>query len=178
MSWHHPRSLTWHQLDLVITRRDQLSSVLQTSTFHNADCNTEHSLICCRFPSPSKVFHRQSKAGKPRIDVTHIKQPDKVVKFQEAVTTELATIPENASSLQQQWDRMNEATHKAAMTVFGEKRHKSQDWFNDNAALMLPAIEEKRSAMLQHKTRPTRRTLEAAKEAKRKVQRSARYCAN
>ena len=46
VSWRHPRSKHWHQLDFVITRRSLLSHVLITCTSHSADCDTDHSLVC------------------------------------------------------------------------------------------------------------------------------------
>ena len=46
VSWRHPRSGHWHQLDLVITRRDALHNVLNTRSYHREDCYTDHSLIC------------------------------------------------------------------------------------------------------------------------------------
>ena len=41
VSWRHPRSKHWHQLDFVITRRSLLNHVLITRTYHSADCEVE-----------------------------------------------------------------------------------------------------------------------------------------
>ncbi|KAG6925951.1 craniofacial development protein 2, partial [Chelydra serpentina] len=38
VSWRHPRSMHWDQLDLIIIRRSALKCVLLTRTFHSADC--------------------------------------------------------------------------------------------------------------------------------------------
>ncbi|KAI0222273.1 Craniofacial development protein 2, partial [Lamellibrachia satsuma] len=40
VSWKHPRSHKWHQLDLVIARRSALNNVLATRSYHSADCDT------------------------------------------------------------------------------------------------------------------------------------------
>ena len=48
VSWRHPRSGHWHQLDRVITRRDDLNNVLNTRSYHSADCDADHSQICAR----------------------------------------------------------------------------------------------------------------------------------
>ena len=45
MMGRHPLSLNWHQLDLVITRRAELASVFLTHSYHNANCDTDHSLV-------------------------------------------------------------------------------------------------------------------------------------
>ncbi|KAG6924505.1 craniofacial development protein 2, partial [Chelydra serpentina] len=39
VSWRHPRSMHWHQLDLIIIRRSALKCVLLTRTFHSDDCD-------------------------------------------------------------------------------------------------------------------------------------------
>ena len=62
VSWRHPRSGHWHQLDLVITRRDALNNVLNSRSYHSADCDTDHSLICARLIMQRKrLFHSKQK---------------------------------------------------------------------------------------------------------------------
>lgn len=48
VSWMHPRSKHWHQLDLALTRRRDLRETLHTRTFHSADCDTDHSLVAAK----------------------------------------------------------------------------------------------------------------------------------
>ena len=70
VSWRHPRSKHWHQLDLVLTRCKDLGSVKITRNYQSADCDTDHSLVCSKVMlQPSRV-HRSKKAGQPRIDMT------------------------------------------------------------------------------------------------------------
>ena len=45
VSWQHPRSHHWHQLDLIITRRALLNCILITHSFDSANCDTDHSLV-------------------------------------------------------------------------------------------------------------------------------------
>ncbi|XP_066282992.1 uncharacterized protein [Branchiostoma lanceolatum] len=47
VSWRHPRSKHWHQLDLILTRRTSLKNMLLTRAYQSADCDTDHSLVCC-----------------------------------------------------------------------------------------------------------------------------------
>ena len=58
VSWRHPRSKHCHQLDLILFRRAALKNVLRTRSYHNADCNTDHSLVCCKIRLQPKRFHR------------------------------------------------------------------------------------------------------------------------
>ena len=40
VSWRHPCSKHWHQLDLILVRRSAIKNVLHTRTYHSADCDT------------------------------------------------------------------------------------------------------------------------------------------
>ena len=63
VSWRHPRSKHCHQLDLIILRCPSLKNVLHTRSYHSADCNTDHSLVCCRIRLQPKRFHKET--GEP-----------------------------------------------------------------------------------------------------------------
>ena len=43
--WRQPISMYWHHLDLAVTRH---GSVQLTRSYQNAECDTDHSLVCCR----------------------------------------------------------------------------------------------------------------------------------
>ena len=68
VSWRHPRSHHWHQLDLVITRRADLSSVLHTRSYNSADCDMDHSIIA------SKVWSLE-RTSTPRPRVAPVSTP-------------------------------------------------------------------------------------------------------
>ena len=59
----HPRSRQWHQLDLVITKRELLNSVRITQTYHSADCYTDHSLVLSKITLSPKSFIMQNQKG-------------------------------------------------------------------------------------------------------------------
>ena len=90
VSWRHPRSKHWHQLDLVIVRRTSLKTVLLTRSYHSADCDTDHSLVCSKFRLHLKKFHRTKTAGKPRIDTTTMQHPDIVEEFAKSLVDALS----------------------------------------------------------------------------------------
>ena len=62
VSWIHHRSRQWHQLDLVITKRELLNSVHIIRTYHSADCNTDHSLVLSKI-THQKGFIMQNQKG-------------------------------------------------------------------------------------------------------------------
>ena len=40
VSWRHPRSKKWHQVDLILARRSSLKAITHTRSYHSANCNT------------------------------------------------------------------------------------------------------------------------------------------
>ena len=74
VSWCHPRSKRWHQLDLVLTRRCHLQNVLITRSYHSADCDTDHSLVISKLRLCPKKLHQSKPPGKPRINTSRMSQ--------------------------------------------------------------------------------------------------------
>ena len=92
VSWRFRRSGHWHQLDIVITRRDALKNVLNTRSYHSADCDTDHSLICARLRmQPKRCFHAKQK-GPIRINIGNTTYPEKNHQFIESNGTALSGI--------------------------------------------------------------------------------------
>ncbi|XP_047480569.1 craniofacial development protein 2-like [Penaeus chinensis] len=75
VSWRHPRSKHWHQLDLVLVRRSNLNSIKVLRSYHSADCDTDHLLVWCKVKlSPKKMFFSKAK-GKPRLNTANMQDP-------------------------------------------------------------------------------------------------------
>ena len=70
VSWRHPRSKHWHQLDLILTKRVNLSSIKITRSYQSADCDTDSSLVCSNVNFHAKSLHRTRKEGRPHIDTS------------------------------------------------------------------------------------------------------------
>ncbi|XP_066267498.1 craniofacial development protein 2-like [Branchiostoma lanceolatum] len=94
VSWRHPRSKLWHGLDLILTRRTSLL----TRAYQSADCDTDHSLICCKFKMEPKIFHHAIQPGKPRIDISSMSQPELLERFTVAFEKEVNSKPSGLSA--------------------------------------------------------------------------------
>ena len=161
-SWQHPRSKHWHQLDLILVRRAAIKNVLLTRSYHSADCDTDHSLVCCKIRLTPKRFHRAKKQGSPRIDVSKMSRPYFAQKFAEAFESEYdANLQDKAppTSATKKWEKLRDAIHRTALATFGKKTSKSHDWFQAKAAEMTPVIEAKRAAFKEYKRMPNERNL-------------------
>ena len=81
VSWRHTRSKHWHQLNIILVRRSAIRDVLHTRSYHCADCDAGHSVVCCKIRLQLKRFHRTKTQGNPRIDVNMMSHPDLVETF-------------------------------------------------------------------------------------------------
>ena len=177
VSWRHPRSKHWHQLDLIVTRREHLNNVLITRSFQSADCDTDHSFVCSQVRLQPKKMHRVKPPGKPRINISQTSNHSRLESYISTLNEALAAHPPQGDA-QQQWRQLRDSIYGSALLAFGKKTHKTQDWFEANASELSPLLEEKRAALLAHKNNPTQATQQALKSARSQAQRSARRCAN
>ena len=145
VSWRHPRSKHWHQLDLILIRRNAIKNVLHTRLYHSADCDTDHALVCCRIKIQPKRFHRTKKQGSPRINVSKMAQPDLVEQFSEAFEKVLGpSKPGNSAT--EKWQALRDSMHSTALATFGKRTTKTNDWFEAKWREISPVIEAKRIA--------------------------------
>lgn len=177
VSWRHPRSKHWHQLDLILVRRTHIKNILLTRSFHSADCDTDHSLVCCKIRMQPKKFHHAKKSGNPRLDITKMTQTYLVNQFAETFKREFDAL-EPSESATERWNTLRNTIHSTALAVFGKKSSKSPDWFEAKAMEMTPVIDAKRTALAEYKRLPTERNLQILRAARSKVQLTARRCAN
>ncbi|XP_029638786.1 craniofacial development protein 2-like [Octopus sinensis] len=77
VSWCHPRSGHWHQIDFVIVRKNDVDTVKQTRSFYSAHCNTDHPLVIAKVKMDTKKTPRAKKPKKPKINTKkHPKSSD------------------------------------------------------------------------------------------------------
>ena len=73
---------------------------------------------------------------------------------------------------------MRDAVYKAASDTFGKRGRKNEDWFEAGIEELEPAINAKRSALIEYKIQSSETTLAAYREARNSANRVARKCAN
>ena len=152
VSWRHPRSKHWHQLDLILTRRSDLPSVKLTRTYHSADCDTDHSLVGCNLKLKPRKIHHAKNNGRSRIDASKIHDESKVNAFSRLLQD---TLPESrGSNATDRWGCFRDALHNAAISVFSKKISKTADWFEANTMTLMPLIDAKRDALTAYKASP------------------------
>ncbi|XP_069191050.1 uncharacterized protein [Procambarus clarkii] len=115
VSRKHPRSMHWHQLDLILTRRISLPSIKITHSCQSAVCDTDHSLICSKVKMLTKMIHLSKKEDRPRIDTSKIPQSGKGGRF--------STCARGSSPWPSRGQRLlfKDAVFNAVMSTFGKK---------------------------------------------------------
>ncbi|XP_047476471.1 craniofacial development protein 2-like [Penaeus chinensis] len=181
VSWRHPSSKHWHQLDHILVRRAALENVLHTRSNHSTDYDTDHSLVCCKIRLTPKRFHRSKQERNPRIDVNKMSQPDLVQQFAETFESKYDTHHQDTAppaSATEKWKVLRNTIHRTALATFGKKTSKSHDWFEAKLTEMNPIIEAKRAARAEYKKMPSERNLQLLRSARSKAQRTSRQCTN
>ena len=177
VSWRHRRSKHWHQLDLIILRRASLKNVLHTRSYHSADCNTDHSLVCCRIRLQPKRFHRTKKQGNPVLMSAICHNQTSCHNSRRLLREN--SVPHSPTTLPQRSGKFYETPCTAQLwPPSGEKTSKTHDWFDAKSTEMRPVIEAKRKALIEYKRSPSERNLQIIRAARSKVQQTAMRCAN
>lgn len=176
VSWMHPRSHQWHQLDVILTRRHRLQTVHNTRSFHSADGDTDHSLIISTVVlQPRKIHHAKPKCL-PKINTAHITDIDRTTKFNSLI----AEIPpaETGMSAEDRWSQLSSSFHNSAIDAYGKREKRNTDWYEANAQVMEPLTERKRQALVNWKQTPSQQNLESLRRSRKESQKTARKCAN
>ena len=179
VSWQHPRTKIWHQIDYVITRRDTLKDVKLTRTYHSADCDTDHSLVISKIRLSPKRTRRKKNPGKPKLNVENTANPELSTLYNSSLKTALnLKRPDEVSSTTEKWNHIRDSIYESASSSFGRKRKRNKDWFRASHYTLNPAIEKKKKALIRYKNISTRKSQQHLKEMRKETRKLARQCAN
>ena len=137
VSWRHPRSKNWHQLDLILVRRHRINDVLLTRSYQSADCNSDHSLVCCKMHISKKFMHNSNNlARKVRLNVDAMRDKENIKKF----STLMPSVSSSDTSASESWSRIEKSIHQNAFETFGKNKHANKDWFEENINILSPLL--------------------------------------
>ena len=122
VTWQHPRSKHWHQIDHVLVNYLARQYIDITKVNRLADCFTDHKLIVCKC---SFSLKRNKKGKKPPSRPT--------VKVSPIMISYLKTyLEQHLTNPSHDWENLRECLQNAAVFAFGKKRKKNSDWFDEN----------------------------------------------
>ena len=84
---------------------------------------------------------------------------------------------QNLTSANEAWCGLRDWIYNAAIAAFGKSVKTNVDWFEENSQLLLPLVEEKRSALIAYKNSPSIGNLENLRMVRSRMQTDARKCA-
>ena len=174
VSWRHPCSKHWHQLDLILVRHATIKNVLHTCSYHSADCDTDHSLVCCK-------IRLQPKKCKETGEPAYWCQQDDSARSYGTVCRGLwggiwcITVWRYCH-----WEVGNAARHHPPYCpgYLWEETSKLHDLYEAKLSKMTPIIETKHAALAEYKQSPTGQNLLTLRAARSKVQSIARCYTN
>ncbi|XP_037791339.1 uncharacterized protein LOC119586676 [Penaeus monodon] len=155
VSWRHPRSRHWHQLDLVIIRKASLNCVLTTRSYHSADCDTDHSMVGSKIRLQPKRIHRSKQKGRPRMNTSKTAIPDLCERFANSIEDVLKNCP--GGNTEERWSHIRVFIYNSAMDTLGKGKRGQKTRIGSKPALLnwSQKIEAKRAALINHKREPS-----------------------
>ena len=103
-------------------------------------------------------------------------KPELVQQFNNTLMKKLeSTLTENSAL--GKWAKLRSTIYSTALDTFGKNTYKTCGWFNSIVAVMMPVIEDKRSAHLQY-INLQKIYIQVLKDARKKVEQTVRRCAN
>ena len=115
VSWRHPRSKAWHQLDLILVKKQHLNDVKLTRSYHSACCDSDHSLVCCKIRISVNRLHKSKEPRKARLNTSKM--------YVTGLTKQFASLlaERTSSGETTSWTDIRETVYKTALDTFGKK---------------------------------------------------------
>ena len=128
VSWHHPHSGDWHQLNLILA---QYHLIQQLKLLHSADCETDHALALTKIHlTKPKKANRGTLDHKPKKTVSTLTMKDCVIlnQFEKDLGCALNAPPPTFSS-SDSWNSLQNVVYKKAVETCGFCGEGIPDWF-------------------------------------------------
>jgi len=140
---------------------------------HSTDCGTDHPLVRSKLlVAPPKFFCSSTKCS-PSINTAAMKNDSSISLFKSLLS--IKAMPDYpGTNVEDAWSKFRSLVMGSAVSAFGHRQRKQPDWFRESANVLIPAVEARREARLQLKTRNTRAAKARLLTAKGNVQRLVR----
>nr|XP_025035794.1 craniofacial development protein 2-like [Pelodiscus sinensis] len=149
-TWMHPRSKQWHMIDYVIVRQRDIRDVLITRAMREAECWTDHRLVCTIFKIHIAQHHpKLPKLIRTAFNITRLQQPSHLRKFQSSLDEKLTANGPLIGGPTQKWSQFREIVMETAKSVLGPKKRNHQDWFDENNSAIEDLLAKKNKAFME-----------------------------
>jgi hypothetical protein len=90
--------------------------------------------------------------GKAKLDIAGTSNQVKVDCFTKKLDTNMNKNRQKPQSATERWENYRDSIYEAAISTFGKKTSKSNDWFAAYADELQPLIDAKRQALVAYKS--------------------------
>ncbi|CAH1245993.1 Hypp7629 [Branchiostoma lanceolatum] len=135
VTWMHPRSKRWHQIDYIITRRQDIRDVRITRAIRGADCWTDHTLLRSKLSFSTASAHhthrRRKDSTKKKLDVLKLSHPETKEVLAANLREQIKKLPAE-NNPEKAWKNFRKLLYGTSELTLGHARRKHQDWFDNN----------------------------------------------
>ena len=147
-TWMHPQSKQWHQIDFVVVKQREIQHVCIMCTIHGAECWMDHRLVrsilrLCIAPTQCKC----PKVIRSSFNMTRLRHPYHHNRFWETFDQMFKVNAPNAEDSSEKWCQFKKIITETAKAVFGSKKCKHQNWFNESDECITQLLHEKARPM-------------------------------
>ena len=158
-TWQHPRSKAWHCIDYIITRQRDRKFCIDCHVIRQAECSTDHQLLCLTYNLPKLVrkCHRVQRTPatrrfaveKFRVSHNMTEEEKEAVlctqhEYRHSVEEGLVSWKDHVS-LGDKWSCLKSAVVDAATSTIGRCKRLQSDWFVEKATILEPLIAKRNS---------------------------------
>ena len=166
MSWHHPQSGHWHQLDLIFAWCHQIQHVKHTTSLHSMDCETDHTLVHMKIqitiPKKAGIGTLYHKPKKKRFNTLNMKDCMLVNQFEKELGGGLDVLPPTSPN-SDSWNSLHDVIYNKVVETFGSSDKRIPLWFKAHIGTIGLALDQKRMARLPHVNQPSMENLDKLK---------------
>ena len=146
----HPRSKHCHLTDYILVHKRDFNDVIHTKVMLNAECYTDHRLVCCKLRLHFKPKPRKGGLNKKKFNLNKLQSAEVKADFQAGQQSkfENRNCPEDTSETL--WDQLKSAILQTSEELLGFTTKKNKDWFDENNQEIQELLAKKRLSYQAH----------------------------
>lgn len=125
-----------------------INNMLVTRSFHSADCDTDHSLVCSNARLWPKKIQQCKLESCPHINITRAAHTHLRTGF---CIKETALKNSASTTIEERCQYLRDNIHDTATAFLGNKERNSQDWFETHLLELEAVIAAKQEALIHYK---------------------------
>lgn len=154
ITWVSPNGKTFNQIDHVLVEKRGASHIMDVRAYRGACCGSDHNLVKVRYRSriiakQALRKHNTAKLNVSKLNITSVKN-----EYKASIETNLNLVEFQPMELNEMWDSLKTALHRAAEETIGFQPIKARnEWYDSECR---DAVAARNEAHKEKLSRPTR----------------------